>query len=201
MIQELRQSAHVDVIRERIFEVNAICPELVTVLFPEFADEYFRQRSANVDPGKDKRQADKRKRIESPLKGWLGCESCGDIWPERLAKVHGVLECPCMWDLDDTRGDCWVGPPNHKHRQFEERRSSPFWTDQPDPQNPEYCLPNEVCSDKPKQSTWLRDLEWKGRKYAQVCRCGMQHIVPSEHPVCPPSELQLETVDSSDLER
>ena len=90
-----------------------------------------------------------------------------------------------MCDLNDSRGDCWVGPPHHEHRKFEDQCSSPFWTDQPDPQHPEYCLPNEERSDKPKQNTW-RDLEWNGCKYDQVCRCGMQHIVPSEHPVCPP---------------
>ena len=95
-----------------------------------------------------------------------------------------------MCALNDSLGDCWAGPDKHRHRKFEDQSSSPFWTNQPDPQNPEYCLPNEELSEKPKETTW-QELKWKGRTYAHVCKCGTCHVVPSDHPVCPHPDCSL----------
>ena len=58
MVQQLIQSAHVGSLRASIIQVNAICPEVISVLFPTFAQEY--SRSAHVGPDKQDRRANKR---------------------------------------------------------------------------------------------------------------------------------------------
>ena len=144
MIEELRRSANVDRLAPHISEVNVSCPEVVSVLFPEFSKvDRKRKRSADVDQTKkvcDDPPSQKR-RISPPLPGWYGCSVCGNVWPRRVIHTYGAAECHCTDPLDDTLATCWVGPEDHDHRKFLFQSSSPFWTNRPDHSDPKYCVP------------------------------------------------------------
>ena len=93
-----------------------------------------------------------------------------------------------MDPLDDTLAACWVGPKDHKHREFLFQSSSPFWTNQPDPLDPDYCVPNEEITEKiTSQEKWRlhHELKWKGSTFAHVCQCGTAHPTGDPHPFCP----------------